>query len=507
MMRIRPSSLSAAFALTLLSVTVSHAQQPSRDITIVLPEAPQVVEPCESALYGVGIMIKQNVTETLTELDPNNGASLPRLATSWKQVDDKTWRFQLREGVKFHDGAPFNAEAAAQSIERTMDTKLNCMTRNKFFTPGTFKARAVEPYLLEITTEPTQPILPTLLTTMSIVAPSTEKGIATRNPMGTGPYKFAAWSPGERVVLERFNDYWGAKPEVAKATYVARNESAVQAAMVAAGEADIAPSIAVQDATNPATDFSYPNSETTRIRIGTDKPPLSDVRVRKALNLAVDRNAFIGSILSKDVKPASQLVVPSTSGYNHSLKPWSYDLDQAKALLKEARTAGVPVDAEIRLIGRTNLFPNVNEVLQALTQMWSQAGLKVNLQMVERGQALQLGTKPYAADRPPTMITDQHNNDMGDASFTVVYKYSSAGPQSDSSNPELDKTIQTAAAASGEERKKLFEKSFAQITNEIVPDVMLFHMSGYARVSPRLQFRPTIATNSELQLAHIKFAK
>jgi peptide/nickel transport system substrate-binding protein len=506
MQRCAPS-LSAGLVLALLSATALHAQQPSRDITIVLPESPQVVEPCESALYGVGIMIKQNVTETLTELDPGNGASLPRLATSWKQVDDKTWRFQLREGVKFHDGAPFNAEAAAQSIERTMDTKLNCMTRNKFFTPGTFKAKAVDTYTLEITTDPAQPILPTLLTTMSVMSPSTEKGVASRKPIGTGPYRFAEWVPGERVVLERFDGYWGEKPEVAKATYVARNESAVQAAMVATGEADIAPSIAVQDATNSATDFSYPNSETTRIRIGTDKPPLNDVRIRKALNLAVDRSAFIGTILSKDVKPASQLVVPSTSGYNHALQPWPYDLEKAKALIKEARADGVPVDAEIRLIGRSNIFPNVNEVLQALTQMWSAAGLKVNLQMVERGQALQLGTKPYAADRPPTMITDQHNNDMGDASFTVVYKYSSAGPQSDSSDPALDRIIQEAAVASGDNRRKLFEQAFAKITTEIVPDVMLFHMSGYARVGPRIRFRPTIATNSELQLAHIKFVK
>src|SRR3546814_6596482 len=141
--------------------------------------------------------------------------------------------------------------------------------------------------------------------------------------------------------------------------------------MVATGEADIAPSIAVQDATDPGTDFSYPNAETTRIRIGTTQAPLNDVRVRKALNLAVDRQAFIGSILSKEVVPASQLVVPTTSGYNADLKPWEYDLDKAKALIEEARADGVPVDQEIRLIGRLNLFPNVTEVLEALTQMWS----------------------------------------------------------------------------------------------------------------------------------------
>jgi peptide/nickel transport system substrate-binding protein len=275
--------------------------------------------------------------------------------------------------------------------------------------------------------------------------------------------------------------------------------------MVQTGEADIAPSIAVQDATDPKTDFSYPNGETTRIRIGTDQAPLNDIRVREALNYAVDRNAFIGSVLSKDVRPASQLVVASTNGYNSDLKPWPYDLEKAKSLVKEARAAGVPVDKEIRMIGRQNLFPNVNEVLEALTQMWQAAGLNIKLQMVERTQALQLGTKPYTVDRPPTLITDQHNNDMGDASFTVVYKYSSSGPQSDSSVPKLDETIKEANAADGQKRTDLFKEAFRTIAQDVVPDVMLFHMAGYSRVASRVNFRPSIATNSELQLAKITF--
>ncbi|MBK5570623.1 ABC transporter substrate-binding protein [Ensifer sp. SSB1] len=489
----------------MLAATNSYANDDNA-VTIVLGEAPQVIEPCESAIYGVGIILKQNVTETLTELDPQSGVPVPRLATSWKQLNKNTWQFKLREGVKFHDGTPFNAQSVVYSLERMMDPGLKCMTRNKFFTPGTFAAKAVDDLTVDISADPGQQILPSLLSTLVIVSHSTPKGQATPKPVGTGPYAFESWRQGESVVLKRFDGYWGAKPVVEKATFLSRNESAVQAAMVTTGEADIAPSIAVQDATNPETDFSYPNSETSRIRIGQDKPPLSDVRVRKALNLAIDRNAFVGTILSKDVQPASQLVVPTTLGYDGTIKPWAYDPEQAKKLIAEAKASGVPVDAEIRLIGRQNLFPNVNEVLEAMTQMWEAVGLKVKLEMVERGQALQLGTKPYAADRRPTLITDQHNNNMGDASFTVVYKYSTSGPQSDTSDPALDALIAKAAASSGDERKALFQKSFQTIASEIVPDVMLFHMVGYARVNPRVHFKPSIATNSELQLATISFA-
>ena len=497
------TALAAALMLG-LSSSAAYSQSAS-NVTIVLLEAPQVIEPCESALYGVGIIIKQNVTETLTERDLTNGAVVPRLATGWERIDDKTWRFKLPEGVNFHDGSDIDAKAAAYSIERTMDPALQCMTRNKFFTPGTFQPKVVDAHTLDVVTEPAQPILPILLSSLAMVSPNTPKGQASTKPIGTGPYVLDSFEQGEKVDLKRFDGYWGTKPAIEKATYVFRDDSAVAAAMVATGEADIAPSIAVQDATNPKTDFSYPNGETTRIRIGTDQAPLDDKRVREALNYAVDRNAFIGSILSKDVVPAAQLVVSGTNGYNPALKPLPYDLDKAKSLIEEAKKAGVPVDKEIRMVGRQNLFPNVNEVLEALVQMWQAAGLNVKLQMVERSQALQLGTKPYAADRPPTLITDQHNNDLGDTSFTVIYKYSSSGPQSDSNVPELDRIISAATAADGQKRTDLFQQAFKSIAEDVVPDVMLFHMAGYARVSPRINFRPSIATNSELQLAKITF--
>ena len=155
-----------------------------------------------------------------------------------------------------------------------------------------------------------------MMGTMTMTSPHTVMGERTRDPIGTGPYRFVSWTPGASVVLERFPDYWGEMPEVAKVTYVFPRQSAVRAAMVATGEADIAPNIAVQDATEPAMDFSYLNSETSSFRIDVSKPPLDDVRVRKALNLAIDRDAMIGSIFSEDVVKATQMVVPSINGHN-----------------------------------------------------------------------------------------------------------------------------------------------------------------------------------------------
>src|SRR3546814_18400009 len=109
MIQFRKAVLHAGMLLPFMISPAVFAQ--SRDITIVLPEAPQVVEPCESALYGVGIMLKQNVVQTLIELDPTTGERLLRLATTWERVDPQTWRFHLREGLTFHLGE-HSAEAS-----------------------------------------------------------------------------------------------------------------------------------------------------------------------------------------------------------------------------------------------------------------------------------------------------------------------------------------------------------------------------------------------------------
>jgi len=474
-------------------------------VTIVLSEELDLVDPCQASRSNIGRVVKQNISETLTEIDPKDGSITPRLATDWQQVDDLTWRFTLREGVTFHDGTAFNAEAAVYAINRTMDETLDCEVRTKFFGNIALDAKAVDDLTLEIKTDSPVPILPTMMGTFTIVSPNTVMGEHTRDPIGTGPYMFESWSPGENIVIVRNPDYWGDQPEVEKATYVWRSESAVRAAMVQTGEADIAANIAVQDATDPEMDFSYPNSETSRLRIDTTRAPLDDVRVRKALNLAFDRAAVQGTIFSPDVIPATQLVVPSINGHNPDLKVWSHDVAEAKRLIDEARADGVPVDNEITLLGRINIYPNATEIMEVLLAMYQEVGLNVKLQMMEVAEWVDILTKPYAEDRGPVVQQSQHDNNNGDAVFTVYNKYHSEGAQSTIGDPTLDDIISRAGEASGEERQKLFQDAFRIINDEIIADVPMFHMVGYTRVGSRVSFQPDISTNSELHLAKISF--
>lgn len=504
-MTLNRKSLAAVLALALLPAAQTGAQEAGTDVTIVLQTQPDQLDPCQSSKSQIGKVIKQNVVETMTEINPSTGEIQPRLATEWSQQDDLTWSFKLRDDVVFHDGTKFNAEAMKYSIERILDEAIDCEIRVKYFGGIELAVTVTGEYELELKTMEPVPILPTLMGTMVAMSTATPMGEITRDPIGTGPYRLTEWSAGERIVLERFDDYWGETPEVTSATYVWRSESAVRAAMVAQGEADIAPNIAVQDATDESMDFSFLNSETSRLRIDAEIPPLNDRRVRLALNYATDRDGLMGTIFSDQVIKSTQHVVPGINGHNPDLQPYPYDPAKAMQLLAEAKADGVPVDDEIVIIGRYNLYPNSEESLQALQAMYDAVGLNTSLRMTEASEWFDLLFKPYAEDRKPSLFQEQHDNNNGDAVFTIFAKYHSEGGQSTISDATLDDLIDRAGKATGEERTKLYQEAFKRIHEEIVPDVSLFHMVGFTRVNPRLDFKPSIATNSELQLSQIGF--
>ena len=486
-----------------LSTQVVHAQ--SRDVTIVLPDSIDNLDPCRSARNDVGRIIKQNIVETLTRLDEADGSVQPLLAESWEQTGDDTWRFHLREGVTFQDGSTFDSAAVVDAIQRTLNPAMDCTVQQKFFGGISIDAKAVDALTVDLTASPPQPILPTIMTTLAISAPSTPKDQPTNEPVGTGPYRLGEWKPGQSATLVQFDGYWGEAPAVETATFVYRGETAVQAAMVQTGEADLAPYIAVQDATDPDMDRTYLNTETAQVALTFDQPPMNDLRVRKALNLAVDRQAFIGTILGADVQVASQIVTPQITGYDPALKPWPFDLEQAKALLAEAKADGVPVDREMTLFGRPGFLPNQSDVLQALAQMWQAAGFNVTVRFIEKAQFIDLVSQPHEPDRAPALFFNLHDNSRGDAGSSLYFKYSSKGGQSQTMDPELDQLIGDGLVATGEARQKSFQKAFDRITDDLVADVILFHFVGYARVGPRIEYNPTPLTNNEIHLSDISF--
>ena len=489
-------------AAVLFATTIA-GQAMAEELTVVLAEELDIVDPCEASRSNIGRVMLQNVSETLTEMVPGEGVQ-PRLASSWEEMDGGTWRFKIREGVTFTDGSALDAGDVAHSIERFTGGGISCEIGDKFFGGIELTTNVVDDMTIDITPNPAQPIMPLLASTMTVVPSEEPLDAYVDTPIGTGPFVWNEYVRGQHIKMSANPNYWGDAGAVSSVTYVFRSDAAVRAAMVAAGEADIAPNIALQDATTDM-DFSYPNSETLFLRLDHDTAPLDDVRVRQALNYAVDREAFVGTILADGTILATGMTPPSTLGYNKDLSPYSYDPEKAKALLAEAKADGVPVDTEITLIGRIGNFSNVQETMEALLAMYQDAGFNMKLQMFEVAEWLEHYSKPYAEDRGPEIVEAMHDNANGDPVFSMFFKYACDGLQSGVCDQTIDGLTAEATALTGADREAKWSELFKYIHEDSVTDVMLFHMVGFSRVNPRLDFAPTIRTNSELQLDQIKF--
>ena len=515
---IQTMACSAASATLLALATFTPGQAAAQTVvndkwvTIVLPAEPNDIEPCMSSRAFEGRVTKYNINETLIQKNPADGKLRPRLATSWERVDDTHWRFKLRQGVKFHDGKPFNAENAKISLDRNWNKSISCGDRSKFFGDLPIETKVISEHEIEITTSRPEPILPMRMTGVVIAGPdTTQTGVvpAGQGSVGTGPFIFDRWDTGTQILLKRNPDYWGKQPEIEGMRYIWRSESSVRASMVKIGEADIALTIAAQDANEPKMDYTYLNSETTFLRLDTDIEPMNDVRVRKAMNYALDLASIPGSILPKTAIRATQMIIPSIPGHNHELdkKPYAYDPEKARALLAEAKKAGVNVDKEMLFVSYPPHYPNAGELMEAFASMFTAVGLNVKLITVEPGQYQQLNTKPFADGREPRIQQSSHDNNFGDPVFSVNFKYGCKGATSALCNADFDKEVLRVSGLGGDERVKGWQEIFRHLYEDLVPSVMMYHMVGFTRVSPRIDFVPDVTSNAEIRGEEFHFTK
>jgi peptide/nickel transport system substrate-binding protein len=471
-------------------------------VRIVLPEEPPTLEPCDASLTATGRVTRANITEALTERNPNTGELQPALATKWKQDSPTEWTFTLRPGVKFHDGSAFDAKAAAFSIDRTVDSKIDCNVDGYVFGDIKLTATAEGDATLKVKTAKPDPILPLRLSFIEIVPTTTNAGAKVREPIGTGPYKIAKWDTGRSLRLDRFAEYWGEAPGFAAAEYVWRAEGSIRAAMIQSDEADIAIGLAPEDGAGEAA-VEFPNNETSYLRIDAGKAPLNDLRVRQAINYAIDREGLIASVFAGLGKPAGQLVPAGVTGHSPAIQPWKHDMAQAKKLIAEAKADGVPTETPITIIGRNGIYPKAAEAMEVVQNSLIEAGLSVKIQMLDVNAWLEYLLAPFPKDAGPTLLQAQHGNQAGDAAFTMGQIYGTKGAQSIYGTADLDKLITAAEQASGEERQTAFAKALNYQNEDVVRDAVMAHMTGILALSKRVTYKPDAATNDEMRLADV----
>lgn len=290
-----------------------------------------------------GTLPLQAIFDTLTRIGPD-GAAEPALATAWKAQNDTTWVLTLRRDVTFSNGEAFNARAVADAFDYLLSDA------GKSETIGTHLARVGvtgtevrDDYTIAVTTSRPNAILPIHLDFVRIPAPAHFAALGPEafalDPIGSGPFKVAAWGDG-RIELERNKTAWRS-PNLDRVTLVQLADQASRLQGLLSGSLDVAFNIGAEDKAVVAAAggrlVSYANPSVAYIQtVNTKDSPLADVRVRRALNYAVNKQVIIDVMFSSAVEPASQIAHPQAFGFNPTLSPYPYDPERAQALLADA---------------------------------------------------------------------------------------------------------------------------------------------------------------------------
>ena len=498
------AALAVLTTIAVLSGCASDAPSTqSRDLTIVLAVEPVSLDPCDTQDAANAVVLRSNVTESLTRIDPATGEVVPVLAESWEQKDDTTWTFHIREGVTFQDGTALDADAVVASISRVIDPELNCQNLDQF--PNALTVTAVDPLTVDITSAAADSILPLRISYADISAPSTPADAKTSEPIGTGPYSFESREQGTSVKLVRYEDYWGDAPEATSVTYVYRAEPSVRAGMATTGEASIATAISVQDATDDDRTREYNDNRVFFLRTPTDRAPFDDIRVRQAAQLAIDKATIVGALMERSGVPADQIVVSTVNGYVDGYEAPEFDLDEAKALLAEAKADGVAVDTEFDLVTRPDLFPGADEVIQAIHQNLQDAGFNVSILSLDTDAWLTLLRAPFPADQKPNIIAISHDNVSGDASFTFPKYIGGEGANSTIKNSEIDELLAEAELAVGDERASLYAEAARVEYEEVGAYIPIALQSKLIMLAAGIEYQPTGLSGVELRISDITF--
>jgi peptide/nickel transport system substrate-binding protein len=447
-----------------------------------------------------GHPVLRNVQEALLNRDPVSNELVGELATAWEQTSDTVWRFTLREGVTFHNGDPFNAEVAAFGINYTWSPENNFQIYQ--YVGPDMNATAVDEYTIDVETEAPDPILPSRLYFSPIpnmIQVMERPETLPDEPIGTGPYRFVEWNRGQYIRLEAFPEWWGNTADdaygavtIKDVEFVARPESAVRAAMVNTGEAQFARFLSPEDCATTPQCVTASSVETIFLRLDTMHPAMSDIRIRQAIAMAVDKQGVADSLFGGG-EAASQLVGPSATGYNEELEPYPYDLEGARALVEEAAADGVAVDAPIVVATRQGIYLRNAEFAQYVASQLNEIGLNATSEVIEVAQYNEQYDLNFA-DVPEDrgwIGTNPHGNEIMDVSSTARAYYSCEGGSSTYCNPALDEKLDAAIPLTGEER----EAALAEVTAMYYEDygaIPILHMPLNYGLAANLEWTPRL---------------
>ena len=425
--RVATTSL-LALAATALQVTLpllsTHANAQAtpkaaatkpRDISIGLQAAITSMDPHYHNLSPNNSLLR-HVFETLIRQDADQRLS-PGLALSWKALDDNTWEFKLRKNVRWHDGSPFTAEDVAFTFKRAPDVPNSPSSFAQFIRPLK-EVKVVDAHTILLKTENAAPLLPNEMSAILIISKKNGEGAATdaynsgKAAVGTGPYKFVEYVPNQKVVLKANYGYWGGEEPWDKITFKMLTNPAARVAALLSGDVEFIETVPTADIESMGKDArlslvskvsnrviylhvdSGRDKNSPTVTDKTGKPmeanPLRDVRVRKAISKAINRDAIVARVMENKALPASQLLPDGFFGTSNKLKPEKFDAEGAKKLLADA---GYPDGFGLTIHGPNNRYINDDKIAQAVGQMLKRVGIDTKVETMPSAIFFQRATE------------------------------------------------------------------------------------------------------------------
>jgi peptide/nickel transport system substrate-binding protein len=517
MKAIRWSAVAALAGALLLPVSSGAIAQ---TLTIGVRAGPESIDPHFTAT-GTHAEALKHVFDTLVWSGDDLGLE-PRLAESWRAVNDTTWEFKLRKGVKFHDGSDFTANDVKFSIERI--PAVSGPNPTTIYVRRVKEVKIVDPYTVQVITDGAAPTLPYDFIRLFIVSAKAAKDFSTKETanegfnsgkaaIGTGPYKFVSWTPKDQLVLERFDGFWGEKEPWQRVLRKEIPNDTARVAQLKAGQLDLI-------ARAPAADVPTleKDSKLTVVKVDTvyifnmeldlrekapqitakdgsalPQNPLRDPRVREAIDLAIDRPALAEIAMEGMGKPVNQLVTPSIFGYNKSLPERKFDVARAKKLLADA---GYPSGFKATFSFTNDRLPGDRQVGTSVAQMLAAIGLDV-----------QANAQPAAVFFPArsrgdfSMPMSGWGTLTGEAHYTLSSTVHSNDPVRKFgpfnvlgySNPQMDKLIQDAAIEMDvNKRRSLLEQANALVAQDRPRLPLVSVGSAWAMQKAKVTIKPRV---------------
>ena len=381
----QPSAPAAVISSSAPAPTPSARTDPNATINYAISGEPIILDPGNTGAAQTH-QITHGIFDNLTNL-ADDYTALPGLATSWSTSADRlTWTFKLRKGAQFHDGEPVDADAVKFTMERVMDAKQN-LSGIRYLSPILKGVSAPAPDTVEFTLKQPYGAMPLLMATeaTAIVSPKAAKASGQdfgRKPVGSGPYVFKEWLPGQKVTIERNDKYWGDKAKNQRVVFFIVKEDSTRVAMVETGQADIAQYVPPSDAQRLRGDAKFQVLQTEALEVRTLKfnmldERVKDPRVRQAMNMALDRDQLVATVLENTASPAVGPLPKGVPGAFQTAK-YKFDLAQARKLLADAN---YPSGQKLTIAYTpSSTGSSQQEIMAAIQSQLKNAGVDVVLQ-------------------------------------------------------------------------------------------------------------------------------